>query len=437
LAEELGLVKHRESGGFFDMFRERLMFTITNQVGEVIGFGGRILGEGQPKYINSPESPLFHKGKTLYGLQHSSRYIRSLDEVVIVEGYMDLIALYQAGFKNVVAPLGTALTIEQCRILAKMTKNVTVLFDGDSAGQTAAERSLPILFEAGLYPKGLTLPEEQDPDEFLLTNGDVKMTEQLTAAPDLFTLILRRWMDGFQGGPTDKVRLVQRMKPVLAALKDTSLKSLYLKEMAQKLGVEQAWMQRAIFDQGGGNFSQQSNIIPSRGGVSSGSQITTKTTPAEVNNSGFESEKISLQGAPKWELLILALALNSKTSLWDRILHAEEKNQLQHPGVQQVFDRAVTLTGQSGLPSDNLFVLITNEILNPDLLTVLIKELPSGDHEREERLLTDCFRKVRVNDLDFRIKKLAQELKQDATQDKWELLASLQKDRLRWLNHNL
>ena len=435
-AEELGLVKRRDSGGHFDLFRERLMFTITNQMGEVLGFGGRILGDGQPKYINSPESPLFHKGKSLYGLQHTSRYIRSQDEVIIVEGYMDLIALYQAGFKNIVAPLGTALTIDQCRILAKMTKNVTVLFDGDSAGQMASERSLPLLFEAGLYPKGLTLPDNKDPDDYLLTFGEAKMSEQLSQAPDLFSLILRRWMEGFQGSATDKVKMVQRVKPLLAAVKDNFLRTLYIKELAHRLGVDLNWMRRAIFQASQGNFPQ---IKEEFSGVKTtqknSSENFINASEDSINNS-FKSEKISLQGAPKWELLILALALNPKTTLWDQILQAEEKEQLSHEGIRKVFERAVSLTGQSGLPSDNLFVLITNEILNPDLLTVLIKELPTGDHDKEARLLTDCFRKVRVSDLDLRIKKLAQELKQEATQEMWESLANLQKDRLRWLNHN-
>lgn len=432
LAEELGLVKRRDSGGYYDFFRDRLMFTITGQMGEVIGFGGRILGEGQPKYINSLESPLFHKGRSLYGLHHSSRYIRSEDRVIVVEGYMDLIALYQAGFKNVVAPLGTALTLDQCRILARMTKNVIVLFDGDEAGQKAAEKSLPILFEAGLYPKGLTLPEGQDPDEFLLEHGEQKMAEQLAGASDLFSLILRRWMEGFQGDPTDKVRLVQRVTPLLAALKEVSLKELYLKELSSRLGVDQNWMRRAIAEVKPSIFP--ANVPRSAVPVTNapaGQRIGTPVAAKPV-----ETDKISLQGAPKWELLILAMAMNPKSTLWDQILQAEERELLSHPGVRQVFERAMSLTGQSGLPSDNLFVLITNEILNPDLLTVLIKDLPSGDQEGEARLLTDCFRKVRIHDLDLRIKKLAQELKQDTTQEKWEQLASLQKDRLRWLNHN-
>ncbi len=437
LAEELGLLKRRESGGYFDLFRERLMFSITNQVGDVIGFGGRILGEGKPKYINSPESPLFHKGKTLYGLQHSSRYIRSKDQVIIVEGYMDLIALYQAGFKNVVAPLGTALTLDQCRILSKMTQNVVVLFDGDAAGQAAAERSLPILFEAGLYAKGLTLPEGQDPDEFLLAHGETKMGELLSSSPDLFTLILRRWMEGFQGSPSDKVSMVKRVNSLLVNLKNNSLKTLYLQELAQRLGVNSSWMQRAIAETSPSgsrfNTSTQQNLSNYQGVAHSkeGQLILSEKKSEETH---FESEKVSLAGAPKWELLILAIALNAKSIRWDQILHAEESKLLSHPGVRKVFEKAVSLSGQSTLPFDNLFVLITNDILNPELLTALIREIPSDDPEGEAKLLTDCFRKVRLHDLDQKINKLAQELKQNLSQEKWEELSLLKKDRLRWLN---
>lgn len=441
LSEELGLIKKRESGGYYDLFRERLMFTITNQIGEVIGFGGRILGDGLPKYINSPESPLFHKGKSLYGLQHSSRYIRSQDQVIIVEGYMDLIALYQAGFKNVVAPLGTALTLDQCRILSKMTQNVIVLFDGDSAGQAATEKSLPLLFEAGLYAKGLTLPQNQDPDEYLLENGETKMGELLNYSPDLFSLILRRWMEGFPGGSSDKVNMVQKVNQLLHNLKNQSLKSLYFNELTQKLGVNQVWMRRAIQEGSKAGASSFANYPKKEDSLKVNSSLDkSKTVPQEVtlskNEIAFDREnsKINLSGAAKWELLILGMALSANSIVRDQILHAEEREQLIHPGVKELLEKVKTLSGQSTLPSDNLFVLITNEILNPELLTVLIREIPSGDPEGEAKLLTDCFRKVRIHYLDLRINKLAQELKLELTQEKWEELANLKKDRLRWLN---
>ncbi len=147
IAEEARLVKARTQGktGYFDLFRDRLIFPILNNQGEPVAFGGRIIESGEPKYLNSPETPVFVKGKILYGLFQTARYIRSEDAVLIVEGYMDLISLYQVGIRNVVATMGTALTPDHGRFLKRLTKNVVVLFDGDSAGQEAAERSLPLL----------------------------------------------------------------------------------------------------------------------------------------------------------------------------------------------------------------------------------------------------------------------------------------------------
>ena len=131
------------------------MFPIFNHLGEVIAFGGRIILDGQPKYLNSPETPVFSKSRTLYALNETAKFIRSEDFVIIVEGYMDAVALYQAGFKNVVAIMGTAMTADHCKMIKRMTPHVLMLLDGDQAGKTAAERSLPILLSQGLYPRGL------------------------------------------------------------------------------------------------------------------------------------------------------------------------------------------------------------------------------------------------------------------------------------------
>lgn len=179
-AESLGLIRHRKEGqeGYYDIFRHRLMFPILGLDGSCLGFGGRIIGEGEPKYLNSPESAVFHKGKIFYGLYESAKYIRAQDQVIVVEGYMDMLALFQAGIRNVVAPLGTALTSDQARLLKRFTRNVVMLFDGDSAGQMAAERSLPILLKEGLLPVGVTLPSDMDPDDFVQKYGASELQEK-------------------------------------------------------------------------------------------------------------------------------------------------------------------------------------------------------------------------------------------------------------------
>lgn len=163
LAEELGLLKRKsDSKGYYDFFRDRLMFPIISQRGEVIGFSGRALDANDKeaaKYLNSPDSLIYHKSNCVYGLNAAADAIRKTDQVILVEGNIDLVSLHQAGFKNVVAPLGTALTSGHIRLLSRYSKNVVVIFDGDEAGSKASTRALPLFIEAGLTPRAVAMPD--------------------------------------------------------------------------------------------------------------------------------------------------------------------------------------------------------------------------------------------------------------------------------------
>ena len=143
------------------------MFPIVNAAGKIVGFGGRVMDQGMPKYLNSSETPLFHKGSTLYGLYQAKEGIRQADRVVVVEGYLDVIALAQRGIGYAVATLGTALSVEHVRALSRYTKNIIALFDGDDAGLNAAARSFEIFVEAGLLGRAAFLPKDEDPDTFV------------------------------------------------------------------------------------------------------------------------------------------------------------------------------------------------------------------------------------------------------------------------------
>jgi DNA primase len=192
-ALEVGLLARREQdGSVYDRFRDRLMFPIHDRTGKVIAFGGRVLpgarpssGDPPPKYLNSPESPLFHKGQTLYGLAQAREAIRKSGRVLVVEGYMDVIALSQAGIAEAVAPLGTALTVDQLRVLGRLSETVIACFDGDAAGRRAAGRSFPLFFEAGLWGRGAFLPSGEDPDSLVRTRGRDAVEECLAAAKPL------------------------------------------------------------------------------------------------------------------------------------------------------------------------------------------------------------------------------------------------------------
>ena len=190
-----GLVMRRDrpdgAGGVLDRFRDRVVFPITDASGKTIAFGGRILpgrpasGDPPPKYLNSAESPVFRKGHTLYGLALARDAIRKADRAVVVEGYLDVIALAQAGIGEVVAPLGTALTAEQLRLLRRFTETVIACFDGDLAGRRAAARSFPVFLEAGLWGRGAFLPAAEDPDTFVRAQGRAALEGLLAAAEPL------------------------------------------------------------------------------------------------------------------------------------------------------------------------------------------------------------------------------------------------------------
>jgi DNA primase len=178
-AVKAGLLVARESStGFYDRFRDRLIFPILDASDRIIAFGGRSFGDEQPKYLNSPETPLFAKNKTLYGLNIARKAVPREDKVIVVEGYMDVITTQSAGFDNTVATLGTALTEEHVSVIGRFTKNVVLGFDSDSAGMKAALRSAPIFEQAGFKVRILSMPKGEDPDS-LLRGGDVSRFAEL------------------------------------------------------------------------------------------------------------------------------------------------------------------------------------------------------------------------------------------------------------------
>lgn len=446
LAEEARLVVARKGKpGYFDMFRDRLMFPIMNPMGEPVAFGGRILEQGEPKYLNSPETPVFIKGRILYGLYQTAKYIRSEDVALIVEGYMDLVSLFQSGICNVVATMGTALTPDHGKLLKRMTRNVVALFDGDSAGMDAAERSLPILLSADLHPKGLTLPDQMDPDDYVKKYGAEALKIEISKAPDLFVMILERWLESYRGEPSQKVQLADRLKPLFAAVPDARLRDIYVNEAATRLHVSDTWLREATgLPLKSNSYGNQPNRNPSSGGGSSARYAGAKPAAAPASNSpkvesgvsqeqGTGSEKISLKGVPKPELLLANLVLKSRANF---ALFLEEKilDFVSHEGLKKILIKAADVYGQDLDKFDKLTSLFVNYVDQPELL--FVEESPSGgreiqefDQEKEEKLLKDCFKKVRDNFLKQQARSLADGLKSGMTPEKLEQIMQIQRNR--------
>ncbi len=190
LAERAGLLSRNESGRVYDRFRDRLMFPITDPMGRVVSFGGRVLGSGEPKYLNGPETEVFQKGRLLYGLFQGAEAIRKANRAVLVEGYMDVVTLRQKGYAGCLATLGTALTREHVEAIRRRADEAVLVYDGDEAGQKAMERSLPIFLEEGFPCRAVVLPPEEDPDSFAAKGGD--LSALVEKAPWLFDTVLEK-----------------------------------------------------------------------------------------------------------------------------------------------------------------------------------------------------------------------------------------------------
>ena len=241
-AEQAGLAAKRQNGsGFYDRFRGRVIFPITNATGRVVGFGARaLMGEQEPKYLNSPETPVYRKSLILYGLSRARDFIRKHDLALVVEGYMDVARLVQHDVTNVVATSGTALTSEQCRLLARYSRKVVLVFDGDAAGSTAAERGLETLLGADLQARVVLLPSGHDPDSFVRDEGAESLQALVDSSLSVLDFYLDRLASRFDVTSVEgKAQIVNHLKPVIARINDAVRRDLMLREIASRLGVDE------------------------------------------------------------------------------------------------------------------------------------------------------------------------------------------------------
>ncbi len=242
--ETAGLVVNGDAGKRYDRFRDRIMFPIHDSRGQVIGFGGRVLGDGEPKYLNSPETPLFSKGRELYGLYLARNAIRTAGRVVVVEGYMDVVALAQHGIDYAVATLGTATTPVHAQKLFRLTDTVVYCFDGDNAGRKAAwralENTLPVLSD-GKNASFLFLPDGEDPDDFVRRRGKTAFEEMFARATPLSEFLLSELSAQHPANSAEgRAALVNAARPYLAQLVAPILSALLRRRLAELTGLPEA-----------------------------------------------------------------------------------------------------------------------------------------------------------------------------------------------------
>jgi len=246
--EAAGLVKRRgDSAGVYDLLRDRVVFPIRDSRRRPIAFGGRVMGEGEPKYLNTPETRVFHKGRTLYGAGEARDALRQSGYVLLVEGYLDVLACVQYGFANVVAPLGTALTADHAKLLSRQVSKAVVAFDGDEAGRAAAERTVGVFLPAGFQISVLQLPPGQDPDSYLNEHGADGLSGALReATPALGFLVARAGERGDLNSPQGKAQALASLLGFVLRVEDRVERAEWIGRIADALRIERHLVERSF-----------------------------------------------------------------------------------------------------------------------------------------------------------------------------------------------
>lgn len=382
LLEKSGLFCSREGGGYYDRFRKRLIFPILDIKDRVVAFGARVLTEEEEaKYINSPESPIYVKGRHLYGLNLTRDEIRQKDRAVVVEGYFDCITAFQGGIKNVVASLGTSLTSEQIRLLKRYTHNVVMVYDSDRAGQDATMRSLDLFIQESMSVRVAALPPDCDPDSFLRKFGDEPFRDLLGSAKELFDYKLEILASRFDATkPEGKTRIVQEMLVSLSNFKDAVLQSEYARRLAQRLDV-----------------SEEALVIELR-----------KIKDRNAYKAPEFIRETSLKVNPT-ERLLINLILR-ETELVSRLREKLCPADFQDARIARVFALICDLSSQGKVVRPSSLI----GYLNDRELTNLISELTAEEElplESAEEVFNDCITRIKKQRLNSRCQALQKQIK--------------------------
>jgi DNA primase len=262
LMEKSGLILPRKNkNGYYDRFRNRIMFPIMDANMLVIGFGGRVLDDSLPKYLNSPETPVYNKGRSLYGIQQAKEKCRATGTVFIVEGYLDLLALYQHGIENSVATLGTALTSDHVRLLTRYAGRMVLVYDSDEAGIRSAQRCIgtfwkehvdfrrqDVFSEEKADTHILVLPAGHDPDSYVFEHGPEAFLKAASKSPGIITFLMNRAVDKHGLSTEGKIRIISELQQSLAAINDRVAQALYIKQLAERIGIAETAILERIRD---------------------------------------------------------------------------------------------------------------------------------------------------------------------------------------------
>jgi DNA primase len=399
MAWELGLIFPKKKEGWYDAFRGRILFPIFDLHQRIVGFGGRVIREGQPKYLNSPESSIYHKGEILYGLHVAKRYATEKDCGIIVEGYFDLLTLHQYGLKHSVATLGTALTTQHIRTLKRYTKNLITVFDADQAGIQATLRSLPLFLEEEVAGKTIALPKGEDPDGFLRKGNLEDFGKRVEQALPLIDFFFERLMKTTDLKSVDgKVKVAKEGVALLAKIPDKIRRDFYVKALAERLDIQESFLYEML-----------------------------RSSPKEPSKAGEDLRKSSMDKTfPKSEEMVVRLMVQHPEFI-STLSKEEIFKEFENPILQKMAEALEDLYQRKGRLDLPEALANFEEDLKGRLCEFAFQEsgLEGGDREK---ILQDCIQKIREKRLKKEKGELLKKIKEAEKQPEGKRLVPLLKE---------
>lgn len=371
-----GAIGKNQKGNYYDYYRDRIIFPIIDTRSRVLGFGARALGEDMPKYLNTSESPIFHKGRTLYGLNLLNRN-KKLDKVILVEGYMDVIALESHGIRGSVASLGTALTVDQVNLMRRYTNNLYISYDGDQAGITATKRALEIIQSLDWNAEVIELPGGVDPDTFLHEQGKYKYESEMTRAVNGYNYLINAYKTNLDLTKIDdQAKLIRYIGNTIRKIKSPIQRELQMKELSNNYGVSLESIKNEIY-----------------------AKDISKDVNADIKPQSERRLKSSLTSKDRTFLGIFRLILNNN-DIYFLLAKELKKIRIRNNQLREVYYSIESLMLEEGKIDKGslLRYLSTNNIIDDIIYNELYKETDEFDNVSREELADELISRLEITD---------------------------------------
>lgn len=439
-----GLIIQKEGGKTYDRFRGRVMFPIHNMTGRTLGFGGRTLKTDKkvPKYVNSPESDIYHKSAVLYGLYFAKKAISTADTCYLVEGYADVLSMHQAGIENVVASSGTSLTTEQIKLIGRFTSNVTMLYDGDAAGIKASLRGTDMLLKEGLNVKILLFPEGNDPDSYIQKHGPKSFEEYVSQNQhDFISFKTQVLLDEAGDDPIKRAGVIREIVESIALIPDPIKASLFIRNCSVKLDIEE----RILITELNKIKLQQSRKRPST--KSEIPEEPTESQSALINGEATPDSppSINANDLQEKEIIRLLLQYGEQPATWLEndnypiavlILSSLQDIEFSHPESKKILDIYIDFVNKQDLPENRYFITHPDKKISSlavSLLSTPYTLSPNWNDDKRQIYVkqeTDNLKdavvraifRMKRRKIDERIQQVREEMKQESDPDNMSIL---------------